>query len=92
MSIGAASNLATKPFTLFLGGIKMTTVSIRCPFCGQTQELHMTADQYARYCKWVVTRGAIQNVFPDLTADQREQLMTGICPTCWDSLFCEEDE
>lgn len=70
----------------------MTTVSIRCPFCGQTQELHMTADQYARYCKWAAKRGPIQDILPDLTADQREQLMTGICPTCWDSMLYEDED
>lgn len=70
----------------------MTTVSIRCPFCGQTQELRMTADQYERYCKWKRGKGCIQNMLPDISASKREQLMTGICPTCWDSLFCEEDE
>lgn len=34
----------------------------------------------------------IQNVFPNLTPDQREFLMTGITPTEWDAKFGEDDE
>lgn len=32
----------------------------------------------------------IQNVFPDLSADQREFLMTGITPEEWNQNFGEE--
>ena len=32
----------------------------------------------------------IQNVFPDLTADQREFLMTGITPDEWENAFGKE--
>lgn len=34
----------------------------------------------------------IQNVFPLLTADQREFLMTGITPAEWDDAFNEDGE
>lgn len=33
----------------------------------------------------------VQNVFPDLSADDREFLMTGITPEEWDNAFGEED-
>ena len=35
-----------------------------------------------------------QVAFPYLSADEREMLITGICPTCWDKMFDdgEEDE
>ena len=33
----------------------------------------------------------IQDVFPDLSADDREFLMTGITPEEWDEHFSEED-
>ena len=35
---------------------------------------------------------AIQNAFPDLDADQREFLLSGICPKCWKDIFKEIDE
>lgn len=35
----------------------------------------------------------IQDAFPMLTADEREWLMSGYCPRCWDEMFPpEEDE
>lgn len=33
----------------------------------------------------------IQDVFPDLTPDQREFLLTGATPQEWDELFAEEE-
>jgi hypothetical protein len=33
-----------------------------------------------------------QNCFPELSADQREFLISGICGHCWDRMFPEEDE
>ena len=32
----------------------------------------------------------IQNVFPDLTPDQRELMMTGTCGECWDKMMGEQ--
>jgi hypothetical protein len=37
----------------------------------------------------------IQNALPSLTSDEREALMTGMCPSCWEKMFAgttEEDE
>lgn len=31
--------------------------------------------------------GFAQNCFPNLTADQREFLISGICGTCWNEMF-----
>lgn len=33
----------------------------------------------------------IQDAMPDVSADDREMLMSQICPTCWDRLFGEEE-
>jgi hypothetical protein len=37
------------------------------------------------------TRPLIQNVFPHLTPDQREFLMTGVTPEEWDELFGDDE-
>ena len=38
---------------------------------------------YEAYIKWA--NGAlIQRVMPELTADQREILISGTCPGCWE--------
>jgi hypothetical protein len=33
----------------------------------------------------------VQNVFPDLTPDQREFIMTGMCNDDWDNMFSKEE-
>ena len=34
----------------------------------------------------------IQNAFPEMSMQDREVLITGTHPACWDKLFPEEDE
>lgn len=34
----------------------------------------------------------IQNVWPEKTPDERELLMSGIHPDCWDKMFKPQDE
>jgi hypothetical protein len=40
--------------------------------------VHLTEDQHRRYLIWRDTGALIQDVLPDLNADQRERLMTGL--------------
>lgn len=58
------------------------------PFSGKanTMDLDITAAQYAAWQQGAL----IQNVFPHLTADEREFLLTGITKEEWDSMFGEE--
>lgn len=67
---------------------KEVTIVTRCPFCGRANEV---AVNEADYLDW--QDGAlVQNAFPYLSADEREMLISGICPTCWASTFGDEDE
>ena len=34
----------------------------------------------------------VQDAFPYLSAGEREQIMTGTHPECWEKMFPEEDE
>lgn len=34
----------------------------------------------------------IQEAFPDLPAEDREFLISGLCPECWNKLFSSTDE
>lgn len=57
-----------------------------CPFCGNYHGVQVSeADYYA----WQDGK-LIQNAMPYLSADDREILMTGICPECWNGMFGEE--
>lgn len=41
---------------------------------------------------WVTGTKCIQDALPDLTADEREFLMTGATPQEWNDAFPEDDE
>lgn len=58
-----------------------------CPFCKKEQRKEYPIEGYARFMQ-----GAhVQDCFPDMTPDDREFLITGICPTCWDLTFGGDD-
>lgn len=61
---------------------------VTCQNCGTTKTyklpLHNT----------IAWRGGmlIQDAFPDLPAEDREFLISGLCPECWNKLFNGIDE
>lgn len=73
----------------------MTTTMIttkRCFHCGEQGYLEVPVDGIARY-----EGGAfVQDAFPDLPKEQREQIISGTHPKCWDEMFApfgdDEDE
>jgi len=52
-------------------------------------DLPITQEQLDR---WYSGKGMIQHIFPDLTPDQREFIMTGATQQEWDEHFGEDDE
>lgn len=54
-----------------------------------TREVPVTQEQLDH---WVNSNDLIQKVFPDLSQDDREFLMTGIIPEEWDSMFNDLDD
>lgn len=59
------------------------TVVTTCPFCGHANFIDVNEDDYL---DWQDGKLA-QKAFPYLPADERERLISGICPTCWDKMF-----
>lgn len=54
-----------------------------CKMCGTSHFIQMTIKGYLAW-----TRGAmIQDAMPELTPDQRELLISGICSTCYDKIL-----
>lgn len=53
-----------------------------CPFCNRRYQNVFDADAYR---KWEQGMN-VQDAFPDRSADDREFLITGICPECWDKM------
>ena len=64
------------------------TVITCCPFC---HKAHEVAVNEMDYLDWQDGKLA-QDAFPYLSADEREMLISGICPTCWDGMFGSDEE
>jgi hypothetical protein len=63
-------------------------VGARCPKCGL---VNVVTVEKADYDKFAKRQGHAAELFPYLSASEREILITGICGKCWDELFKEED-
>ena len=59
-------------------------IECRCPFCGVVRTVTVDAIDYLA---WEVGDALAQNAFPYLSADEREMLISGICPSCWEKTF-----
>ena len=64
------------------------TVANRCPMCGKVHTVNVNDVDFQRWQAGV----SIQNAFPYLSAEEKEIIMTGICPKCWNSMFLIEEE
>ena len=58
-----------------------------CPKCQDTKAFDLDYDDYLRW----QTGELIQKIFPNISAEDRERLITGICPKCWDEMFKEDE-
>ena len=58
-----------------------------CPFCHRVFQNTFDADKYRQ---WKAGEGNVQDIFHDRTPDDREFLITGICPECWDKMEVED--
>jgi hypothetical protein len=60
----------------------------RCMVCHKTSELTLSV---AAVQAW--QQGAyVQTAFPELSASEREVLISGTHPDCWDILFSDEED
>jgi len=66
-----------------------TILETVCPFCGKKQQLNLKGDRAIAYKQGKIAYEAgyrMQDAFPSFTPDEREFILTGICPTCWESI------
>ena len=64
-------------------------VANRCPMCGKIYSVNVNDVDFQNWQEGAL----IQKAFPYLSADEREILITGTCPKCWNSMFLiDEDE
>ena len=68
---------------------KRTFTTPACIHCHKTSEIELDPKDVLR---WTGTRELIQNVWPDMSAEDRELLMTGTHSICWNAMFGEAAE
>ena len=62
-------------------------VEVTCVSCGAQHAILVPTSGYHR---WTSGQAKIQDALPMLSADERELLMSHICPRCFDKIFGEE--
>lgn len=55
-----------------------------CVVCGEKSLIELDGKKYHR---WTEGGEHVQNVWPEKTADERELLITGTHPDCWNNMF-----
>ena len=68
----------------------METITINCPpcfHCGERAQVKVLKGDFDRWQGGEL----IQRAFPEMPADQREMLITGTHPACWDAMMSEEE-
>lgn len=62
-----------------------------CPVCNKGGTVEIPIEKLSEVNRWRVRRHVfIQDLLPELDADQREMLISGTHPECWKELFGEE--
>ena len=57
-------------------------IRTQCPFCKEFHNIPATLKQVEEYNS--PNRKKIQHIFPELSCAEREMLISGCCPECWD--------
>lgn len=61
-------------------------ISTNCPMCGDYKNVEVSD---IKYTEWMAGRRYVQNL--GLSRYDAERLLTGICPICWDEMFCVDE-
>ncbi len=62
---------------------KILTIKRTCPYCKKVQTVKV---RELEFLSWIKGE-KIGKAMPTLTPEEREILISGICPPCWDKLF-----
>lgn len=65
-----------------------TISSLPCPSCSAVFTTEITSEQLFL----INSNALIQQIGLELTAEQREQFISGYCGTCWTAMFDFDDE
>lgn len=65
------------------------TIPCVCPICHKTTEITVSLEQYNRY---MFTSALIQDVFPEMDIHTRETIISGMCLSCQEEFFVEDED
>ena len=68
------------------------TTLMRCKKCRNRVEIPAKATDIIDWQHNRQQRPLIQNAFPDLSTDERELILSGICGECWERIFGGHDD
>lgn len=57
-----------------------------CKFCNCRRDVEVPI---AGFLDWAMDDELIQKAMPNVSESDREFLVSGICPTCWEKMFGE---
>jgi hypothetical protein len=63
-------------------------VVCECPVCGAVRQVMVNSEDYFA---WRFEGKLAQDAFPYLSRVEREAIISGICPTCWNEILEEEE-
>lgn len=66
------------------------TVYVPCSICREDIELQVYGKDALEYMS--PDRRHVQDIFPYLSASERELLISHICPKCWDDMFGDDEK
>lgn len=69
-------------------GDGLLNVKIKCHICKEVFDIQMTKQQFEDYMSM---NGYIQDIFPELSPEDRELLISNTCDKCFTKLFEGDD-
>lgn len=69
---------------------QLIDVKFKCPMCGK--EHYLRDISLEKFLKYQNGEGLVQDIFPELSASNREKLITGYCEKCQGILFAGPEE
>ena len=70
----------------------MVIYKVPCKFCGKDKIIKLTEEEYENLGRYNRGEGHIQDLLPNLSANDREMFISGMCSECWDETFSGEEE
>ena len=61
---------------------------LKCNLCGVKKDIAVDKKAYDDWKNGMLA----QKAFPELSAEDREWIISQTCPKCWDKMFKEEEE